>query len=486
MKNIVIIGGGVAGLSAGIYAKLNGYNATIYEKHFKEGGNLTGWDREGYHIDNCIHWLTGTNKNSKLYSMWEDLGVLNEEIKIHQADTLYTFIKDNKSISLHKDIEKTKEEMLSISIIDKKEIESFIKAIKLLQGIEGIKGKNNDEKSNLVEIIKGTPLLLKYYNLSTDELKNRFKSPILQGFIVSLLSEHFSSLALLSVFATFSGKNGGIPEGGSTKMAKRMLERYKSLGGKIYFNKAVKKINIQENKALSLTLEDENIVNADYIIATIDPSITFSNLLEEKYMPKLLKKQYEDKNRLKFSSYHCVYVCDESQLPFKGDAIFEIPNQYREFLHSKYLIVREFSFEKTYSKEGKNILQTMIFCDENDCKKFIKLSENKEEYLKRKKEISKIIQEILIDQFPNFKDKLKCIDVYTPATYKRYTNSKLGTYMAFTLPKKTIPLKITNEIKGIDNVFLATQWLQSPGGLPIAASKGKEVIMKIKKTQNNS
>ena len=61
MSKIVIIGGGVAGLTAGICARLNGYDAVIFEKHRIAGGNLTGWDRGGFHIDNCVHWLTGTN-----------------------------------------------------------------------------------------------------------------------------------------------------------------------------------------------------------------------------------------------------------------------------------------------------------------------------------------------------------------------------------------------------------------------------------------
>ena len=61
MKELVIVGGGVAGLSAGIYAQLRGFHATVVEKHRVPGGNLTGWNRDGRHIDNCIHWLTGTN-----------------------------------------------------------------------------------------------------------------------------------------------------------------------------------------------------------------------------------------------------------------------------------------------------------------------------------------------------------------------------------------------------------------------------------------
>ena len=65
MKSIIIVGGGVSGLSAGISGLLKGYRVSILEKHSIMGGNLTGWNRQGYHIDNCIHWLTGTNPKSK-------------------------------------------------------------------------------------------------------------------------------------------------------------------------------------------------------------------------------------------------------------------------------------------------------------------------------------------------------------------------------------------------------------------------------------
>jgi len=33
LKNIVVIGGGIAGLSAGIFAKINGFAGIIVEKH---------------------------------------------------------------------------------------------------------------------------------------------------------------------------------------------------------------------------------------------------------------------------------------------------------------------------------------------------------------------------------------------------------------------------------------------------------------------
>ena len=47
-KKIVIIGGGVAGLSAGIYAAMNGFETEIIEMHSVAGGQCTAWNRKKY------------------------------------------------------------------------------------------------------------------------------------------------------------------------------------------------------------------------------------------------------------------------------------------------------------------------------------------------------------------------------------------------------------------------------------------------------
>ena len=83
MKKIIIIGGGIAGLSAGIYAQKLGLESVIYEKHYISGGECTGWDREGFHIDGCIHWLMGTKEGTGLNNIWKDVGAL-EDVDVHQ------------------------------------------------------------------------------------------------------------------------------------------------------------------------------------------------------------------------------------------------------------------------------------------------------------------------------------------------------------------------------------------------------------------
>jgi len=46
-KSIIIIGAGLAGLSAGCYAQMNGYHSHIFEHHSKPGGVAAAWKRQG-------------------------------------------------------------------------------------------------------------------------------------------------------------------------------------------------------------------------------------------------------------------------------------------------------------------------------------------------------------------------------------------------------------------------------------------------------
>ncbi len=45
-EKVVVIGGGISGLTAGIYALLSGFEVEIYEKNAIPGGECIGWNRK--------------------------------------------------------------------------------------------------------------------------------------------------------------------------------------------------------------------------------------------------------------------------------------------------------------------------------------------------------------------------------------------------------------------------------------------------------
>ena len=126
-KKIVIVGGGVSGLAAGVYAQMAGYQAEIYEKNSIVGGECTGWDREGYHIDNCIHWLVGAKEGSSLHKIWKDVGAIEDDLEIIQSDKMYTSELGGEKITLWKDLGRTEKELIALSPEDEIEIKKLVK-----------------------------------------------------------------------------------------------------------------------------------------------------------------------------------------------------------------------------------------------------------------------------------------------------------------------------------------------------------------------
>ncbi len=478
MARIIIIGGGVSGLSAGIYAQMNGHSAVVCERQAVAGGNLTGWRRGDYEIDNCIHWLTGTNPATSTYKMWEELGALGG-VEVYQSETLYSCRKDGEELSLNKDINRLRHDMLSISPEDKKETEALINAVALMQRLCSIGGEEHNEGLDGIKSILRFPTLGKYYFLTAKELSERFKHPLLREFVRTFWGDDFGALALIFVFAHFCGENGGIPQYGSRGMAKRMSDRFKSFGGELLLKKEATKIICENKKARSVRFADGTELEADYVVITTDPAVAFSGLLDAP-MPSQIKKMYDNPRLKRFSSVQCAFSSRSSFLPFRGDLIINIPKKHIHALGCDRLVLREFSHEKSYAPDGETVIQAMAFCDESRSLEFIRLQkQDKAAYDKAKQRFADIAQRLIQKNLPELDGDLKLLDIWTPATYHRYTDSQIGSYMSFILPSKAIPSRKSNRIKGLSNVILATQWQQCPGGLPIAASGGRAAIATI-------
>ena len=54
-SKMIIIGGGIAGLCAGIYARKSGVATEIVEMHNIAGRLATAWKRGGLTFENCVH-----------------------------------------------------------------------------------------------------------------------------------------------------------------------------------------------------------------------------------------------------------------------------------------------------------------------------------------------------------------------------------------------------------------------------------------------
>ena len=82
MSKVIVIGGGISGLTAGIKLLNAGHQVTLIEKNKDVGGLCSGYFVDGFLVDTCIHWLMGTKKGNFINDLWREIGGLGRKVKI--------------------------------------------------------------------------------------------------------------------------------------------------------------------------------------------------------------------------------------------------------------------------------------------------------------------------------------------------------------------------------------------------------------------
>jgi hypothetical protein len=58
--------------------------------------------------------------------------------------------------------------------------------------------------------------------------------------------------------------------------------------------------------------------------------------------------------------------------------------------------------------------------------------------------------------------------------------------MSFITKKNVKQFRVKGIVKGLSNVYIASQWIQAPGGLPAAAAAGKFAVQRVLKKEKQN
>lgn len=518
MSKVIIIGAGIAGLSTGIFCAKAGYETEIYEKNLIPGGNCSGWKRGDYTIDNCIHWMTGTIKDSMQYNLWKELGGLGDNIKLIKRESFVSSELNGQTITLWRDIERTRKEMLELSPEDEKEINRFINLTEIGTKLQSPKdnpwdNKNAFNDTNLYvtysEVLK---TFAEYKDLSLEQLGQRFKHPLLQKVFSDFMNKDYEAYWIVISYSIFVSGNGELPEGGSMGLVYNMVNTFKEAGGKLFLGKPVNKINLSKHKfsidkevfdakstnfykiaktvardAEGITLADGTFIAADYIVCACDINFTFSHLLKKKYKPIQLK--YLHKNFKKYPLYSSFQVAfsvdgemqEVDQLTIQCEPIDVATQTYDRICIKNYRVYGDYIAPK-----GKTVIQVSLVQLSEDFDYWAKIHSDQNLYQITKKNIADEILNRIETRFPEYKGKINILDIWTPYSYAHRNNNYKGAYMRFITTATNANAFIPCDIKFLRNVFLAGHWLRYPGGIPTAATMGKVAAERIKNIDQKS
>ena len=488
-KSIIIIGAGIAGLSAGCYGQMNGYRTQILEMHTKPGGCCTSWKRRGYTIDGCIHWLTGTKPGTDFYRIWEELGVMQGSTLIEHEEYARIEGKDGKVFIVYCDINRLGQHMMELAPEDKDVIEEFTNGIRKMIRFH-IPWEKASDLFGPFDVLKLMKMMFPFFgffriwgNITIQDVAQRFKNPFMREafpYIFNLENPpEFPIIAVMKVFAWMNQKTTGYPIGGSLELARVIEERYLALGGKIHYKSRVVKILAENDRAVGVRLADGSEHRGDIVVSAADGHTAIFDMLDGKYINNKIRDYY-DKLALFPPLIYVGLGVNRSfeELPstvtginFPFDKQITIGEKERNRLSVQF-----YTFDPTLAPEGKTFVRVHFASDYNYWKK---LKQDPERYKAEKEQIAEKVVALLDRRFPGLAAQVEMRDVATPMTWVRYTGNWRGSFEGWIETTKTMRMRMSQMLPGLKNFYVAGQWVQPGGSLPAVAMSGRNVTQII-------
>lgn len=479
MSKVIIVGAGIAGLAAGIYARQSGFETTIYESHSIPGGASTSWRRKGYLFEGGMHWLTGSSEKTQLNRLWREVGALDDSVRITRRDPFFNITSHGETASLYRDLTKLREHFYSIAPDDKKEIDllcrdiaKFAKVQMPAMDIKGlqVKTKSSFPVSMLLAMLPALPRMKYYAKYSCREYAARFHSAALRLLLENSIGEEYNASGLLFTLATLASGDGGYPEGGSLAMATRMAKKFLSLGGTIQYKTPVEKVSVKDGAANGVYISRE-FVPADAVIVTRDTLSAIDTMFDQP-----IHEPWADQMRRDTVPMLDTFVClgvnaDLSHLPENMMFRLEQPITCGG-LKVQVIGYNNYAGYAGYAPEGCTALTSAVVGDNYD---FWKAAREKGTYEEEKQRFADEFIEALSNQIPEIRGKIAVWDVATPLTYERYLGSYKGSWMSC-MKKGQSNITYPCKPDSIKNVYFAGQRLRAPGGLPVALTSGRTAV----------
>jgi len=484
-KSIIIIGGGLTGLATGCYGRMNGYKTSIFEMHKIAGGVCTAWKRQGYTIDGAMNWLVGTNPKNSFYKFWEELGAApGWKIYNHDRNSV-TENQEGQAITIYCDADRLEQYLLELAPEDKDVIQELTQGLRSFSRTDMPTEKpaelnNLWDKIKTVKMLPAMMLMRKWMKISTGDFVRRFKNPYLRQMLsLAFGGDAWPMMLILWMLGYQHGKTAGYVIGGALELVRFLEERYRALGGEITLKARAAKILVENDKAVGIRLADGTEHRADWVVSAADGRTTIFDMLEGKYVDDAIKNRYDNPKLFSPLVHVGLGVAGKYEgLPTNlgGYSLpLEKPITVAGKEHHR-LAVLNYSFDPTLAPKGKTVLKVQF---DTDYDYWEKLYQEPERYKAEKERIADDVIDRLDRRFPGLAKQVEMRDVATPMTWVRYTGNWRGSYEGWMFSAESFTSSIRKTLPGLDNFYMAGQWVNPGGGMPTAAMSGNHTIQLI-------
>ena len=319
-KKVIVIGSGFGGLASALRLKAKGCDVTLVEKHPDLGGRARVFKKGDFIYDGGPTVITAPYLFEELFSLFNKK--ISDYVKIVPLNLWYRFVFTDGETFDYSGNEKLMEK--EIKKFSKSDYEGYNKLVNFTEKIfnKGFTDLSDKPFDNLSFMLKQIPALL---NLKS------YKS------VYGLVSKYISNEKLRRVFSMHPLLVGGNPFT-TTSIYALILFLEKKWGIHYCMGGTGSVV-----KALEKLMEEEKIINCDYVVCNSDPPNVYKNLIKSKNNYNFLFKQ--KMKRMDYSMGLFVYY-------------FGSRKQYKDVAHHTIY------FGKSYEKHLDKIFEKKILSED--------------------------------------------------------------------------------------------------------------------------
>jgi len=484
-RKVIIIGGGIAGLSCGCYLQMNGIPTEILEASLLPGGLCTAWHRGPYVFDGCLRWLIGAQPPSAFHQIWTELGAIaGRKVFVHD-DMLRIEWADGRALTVPTDLDRVASEFKRIAPEDGDLIDQLVRDARRCAPLEpplenALELMTPFEKIKLgLRYLPMAPTILRYKNVPITTYVARYQNKILREALQLIVgNEAMSALVLVMLLAFRTRNNTGFVAGGSWDFAMAIADRYAKLGGKVRFNTRVTLVKVEDNRAVGVQCADGTIVPADTVVSCADGHTTIFKMLDGKFVDKRIRFLYD--HCQPFPAILQVSLGIKKTFPQAPHTLsLPSPRPLRVDDRSSCdrLDVETFGAESGLCPAGTSVMTLRM---PTSFEFWTSLKKN--DVARYRSEKKRIVQEavaVLDQRFPGLAQAIERSDIATPATFVRYTGNWQGSYEGWLPTPRVLGRRIPYTLPRLKNFYMAGHWVVAGGGLPSAALSGRYVAQMI-------
>lgn len=489
--NTIIIGGGLAGLTAGATLSKFGKKVLLLEQHYKPGGCATTFKRGDFIVEVGLHEMSGYKKGSNLANILKMLEV-DKNVEFLQVPEFYGILSDKEDFVFPHGYEAATKALVDRHPEEEKGIKKFMK---LLAGIRN--ESMNQPRSPLLRKLMYPLMPLLYPNLVTSTrhtvgswMDKHIKSEELKLDLTAHIAywgDDPYNLAMLYFGLPFSGFiecGGHFVKGGSQELSNSLASFIEEQGGTVLLGTKAEKIITENGKATEVVFKE--VFNKDSTPITVSCDNVVANaaiptvpaLLDEPYASRLKQKIGANPDSM---SLLCIYLGFDQKVDkfgvkyysnfVKGEGVNSLKDLYSnnrgDWNKRSFIFV---DYEKVDAGLAPSDKAAGVICSVDYLEDWEGLSD--EDYKTKKEKVADILLGRLEEKFPGIRESIEYSEVSTPKTIKRYTLNPSGAVYGFA---QTLNMTGSKRLRNnflIPNLYFASAWAFPGGGFEGSITAG--------------